>query len=515
MSAEQHDWSPPVKAPAPEEAGEQLQGHLTKSDAVAIGHFVHKAKEAHNKADEVGDEDIEAAEEHAHLTRSDAVAIGHFVHEAKEAYHDAENVADEEIEAERATVDPASVLQTEGRPGPAGRMAVTYAALKAQYDEFAAVLSDADRMELEADLVAVQRLEAEAELFRLLEPLLLRHRDLFNEIDRNSDGSVTVDKLLGAFERKRIRLGHERVRELFQVLDTNGDGSIEIDEFMEQMRKAKIAMRQVEADRLPRRAQGLPVPGASNVNRRRFPGLAKTVHSSMSAPDLTMPSADLSVHGERSVSRHAPPLFIPGQQSSVTGELSEFTNVWVAKQLEAERQRRGALSQVRHAVLHKSTHVDLAPADMGDSAEGRRKRAQRRRSHGVGLVGGKRQIWSPANPAKAKTGIMLKGSIISGNARSEYDALKDQEFTRDQDARRRWIDGDMVPPDGRPKDIHNPLTLMSADMPTLMCLLRPIHTPQNPQIHCCFSVHFMMCVFPGAGTIGFIRQIGHGSTPQG
>jgi hypothetical protein len=25
-----------------------------------------------------------------------------------------------------------------------------------------------------------------------------------------------------------------------------------------------------------------------------------------------------------------------------------------------------------------------------------------------------------------------------------------------------------VPPDGRPKDIHNPLTLMSADMPTLM-----------------------------------------------
>jgi hypothetical protein len=346
-------------------------------------------------------------------------------------------------------------------------MAVTYDALKAQYDEFAAVLPEAERIELEADLVAVQRLEAEAELFRMLEPLLLRHRDLFNEIDRNSDGSVTRDELLAVFEKKHIRVEAEKMSELFKVLDVNGDGSIEIDEFMEQMRKAKLAMRQMEAGRLPRRESGAsPVPGASNVNRRRFPGLA--VHSSRSAPDLTMPSADLSVHGERSVSRHAPPLFVPGKESSITGELSEFTNVWVAKQLEAERQRRGALSQVRHAVLHKSTHVDLAPADMGDSAEGRRKRAQRRRSHGVGLVNGKRQNWSPANPAKAKTGIMLKGSIVSGNARSEYDAFKDQEFARDQDARRRWIDGDMVPPDGRPKDIHNPLTLMSADMPTLM-----------------------------------------------
>lgn len=35
-------------------------------------------------------------EEHGHLNRADAVAIGHFVHEAKEAYHQADEVADEE-----------------------------------------------------------------------------------------------------------------------------------------------------------------------------------------------------------------------------------------------------------------------------------------------------------------------------------------------------------------------------------------------------------------------------------
>jgi hypothetical protein len=349
-------------------------------------------------------------------------------------------------------------------------MAVSYESLKAQYDEFGATLPEADRLELEADLVAVRRLEAEAELFAMLEPLLLRHRDLFHELDKDSDGSVTVEELIGTFERKRVRVPEAKVRELFGVLDVNGDGAVEIDEFMEQMRKAKLAMRHVAAGGVPPRAvsgSASPVPGATNVNRRRFPGLA-AVHLSASAPELEPPSANLSAFAERSLSRRSPPPFKPGNNHTVTGELAEFTNVWVAKELEADRQRRGALSQVRHAVLHKSTHVDLAPAVIDDSAEGRRRRAQRRRSNGVGVVNGRRQTWSPCNPSKAKGNISLKGSIVSGNARSEYDAFKDQEFARDQNARRRWIDGDMVPPDGRPKDIHNPLTLMSADMPTLM-----------------------------------------------
>ena len=60
------------------------------------------------------------APEHAHLTKSDAVAIGHFVHQSKEAYHKADAVAEEDIEAERATADPVSVLQMEAHPAQAG-----------------------------------------------------------------------------------------------------------------------------------------------------------------------------------------------------------------------------------------------------------------------------------------------------------------------------------------------------------------------------------------------------------
>ena len=347
-----------------------------------------------------------------------------------------------------------------------GGMAASYEVLKAQYDEFAAVLSEDDRLELEQDLVAVQRLEAEAELFAMLEPLLLRHRDLFRDLDRDSDGKVSVEEFISAFNRKRVAVPEERVRELFQALDVNGDGSVEIDEFMDQMRKAKLAMRQQQQTGHFRPSVS-SVPGASNLNRRRFPGLS-AVHVSASAPELEPPSASLSALAERSLSRRSPPPFVPGKNHSITGELAEFTNVWVAKELEADRQRRGALSQVRHAVLHKSTHLDLTPAGVKESAEQRRRRAQRRRSNGVGIVNGRRQIWGPCNPSKAKTQITLRGSIVSGNARSEYDAFKDLEFARSQDARRRWIDGDMVPPDGRPKDIHNPLTLMSADMPSLM-----------------------------------------------
>lgn len=342
-------------------------------------------------------------------------------------------------------------------------MATSYEALKAQYDEFATVLPENERRELEQDLVAVRRLEAEAELFAMLEPLLLRQRDLFNDIDRDSDGRVTVDEFINTFNRKRVNISEEKVRDLFQQLDTNGDGAIEIDEFMDQMRQAKLTMRQtgIRAD-----PSGPSVPGATNVNRRRFPGLA-TVHLSASAPELAPPSVSRRASLERSLSRRSPPPFVPGKYQSITGELSEFTNVWVAKELEADRQRRGALSKVRHAVLHKSTHVDLAPALTTSSADQRRRRARRRHSNGVGVVNGRRQVWTPCNPSKAKTQITLKGSIVSGNARSEYDAYKDLEFARSQEARRRWIDGDMVPPDGRPNDIHNPLTLMSADMPTL------------------------------------------------
>ena len=52
------------------------------------------------------------------------------------------------------------------------------------------------------------------ELFAMLEPLLLRYRDLFSNLDRDSDGRVTVEELIAAFDRRRLRFSEEKVREL-------------------------------------------------------------------------------------------------------------------------------------------------------------------------------------------------------------------------------------------------------------------------------------------------------------
>ena len=381
---------------------------------------------------------------------------------------------------------------------------VSYAELKAQYDEFGDMLSPEERYQLEQELEFVASLEAQQraaaaeqqqaaytpagwdahypgappgpagpsrgtvdDVFRMLEPMLLRHQDLFHQLDENGDGDVSADELHAAFRQRGADVSRRDVRALFAVLDQNSDGRVEINEFVEMMRKMKNVRRSGrsldEAIRKPARRD-------SNMNRRRFPALA-AVHSSTSMPELGPRSANMSAAAIASVSRHSPAPFRPGRDSSVVGELASFTDVWAAKEGEAERQRRGALSQVRHAVLHKSTHVDLAPAvERSDSAEARRLRQRRRlRGNGVGMVNGKRQVFSPANPAAARNDITLRGSIVAGNAMSEFDAEKDLDFARAQESRRNWVAGiDMVPADGKPTDTHNPLTLMSADMPTLL-----------------------------------------------
>ena len=50
--------APALRCPEPEPEPEPGSNHLTHSDAVAIGHFVHDAKELYHQADEVDDEDI-------------------------------------------------------------------------------------------------------------------------------------------------------------------------------------------------------------------------------------------------------------------------------------------------------------------------------------------------------------------------------------------------------------------------------------------------------------------------
>ena len=82
-----------------------------------------------------------------------------------------------------------------------------------------------------------------AELFGMLEPLLFRYVDLFEEIDADGDGTVTADELLAAFDRKRVAAPAEKVRQLFDLMDEDGNGEVSVSEFLDEMRKIKLAKR--------------------------------------------------------------------------------------------------------------------------------------------------------------------------------------------------------------------------------------------------------------------------------
>ena len=82
-----------------------------------------------------------------------------------------------------------------------------------------------------------------AELFAMLEPLLMRVIDLFHELDADGDGTLTADELIAGFERRTIRVPERQVRRLMSMLDANGDGEVSISEFMGQMRQIKLAGR--------------------------------------------------------------------------------------------------------------------------------------------------------------------------------------------------------------------------------------------------------------------------------
>eukprot|EP01052_Picozoa_sp_SAG31_P051901 SAG31_NODE_12549_length_933_cov_1.268585_1_plen_213_part_01 len=70
----------------------------TQIQAAARGRMVRreaKGGEASATADEHNQQPEATAHDHGHLTKPDAVAIGHFVHEAKEAYRTADEVPEE------------------------------------------------------------------------------------------------------------------------------------------------------------------------------------------------------------------------------------------------------------------------------------------------------------------------------------------------------------------------------------------------------------------------------------
>ena len=207
---------------------------------------------------------------------------------------------------------------------------------------------------------------------------------------------------------------------------------------------------------------------ASNSNRRRFPVLAREARRSAS---VELPDLDRTLGTSRcfyttsaacdTLSRHTPPPWDASRLLSESRSLGDMTDPWAAAEVEADRQRRGPLSQVRHAALHKSTHVDLAPAAT---------RGRLQRGDGTFDEYGRRRypVFKPSNQSQAKKDITLQGTIVSGNARTEFDGLKIANFEWHLDQQRRWLDGDIAPPSLKPTDIQNPVTLFSADLPTLL-----------------------------------------------
>jgi hypothetical protein len=245
---------------------------------------------------------------------------------------------------------------------------------------------------------------------------------------------------------------------------------------------------------------GSPVPPprrrVSSTNRRRFPGLG----SFAGAPEVVGRSASTELHlggGAGVAARHRPTPWEPQRTRGLNASrsLGDMTDPWVAAEVESDRQRRGPMSQVRHAALHKSTHVDLAPPLRGSRRGGTGASRGRGSVDGVFDARGRRRrpIFVPSNASQAKRDIELRGDGVSANARTEYDSLKIANFRAWQERVGGWLDGDMKPADARPSDIHNPVTLFSADLPTRAPSL-PSTPHATPPVRCAliriWTTHF-------------------------
>ena len=83
-----------------------------------------------------------------------------------------------------------------------------------------------------------------------------------------------------------------------------------------------------------------------------------------------------------------------------------------------------------------------------------------------GLFPERKPIFGPCNPSRAKREVARPYSEMV-NAAGPYDSYRYAEFDRLQQARARWLDGDMKPPDLTPDDSQVKITLFSKDAETM------------------------------------------------
>ena len=128
--------------------------HVTKSDAVAIGHFVHEAKETYHKADEIADEDIVVEQPQHRLSTPDEADLFKQFAQLGQHLTDAERA---ELEAEMEEVKRLSVSVSQG----GGLAKLDAEQLSAAFEGLAEHLDEDAKKELEAEVAAVARLYAE------------------------------------------------------------------------------------------------------------------------------------------------------------------------------------------------------------------------------------------------------------------------------------------------------------------------------------------------------------------
>ena len=89
-------------------------------------------------------------------------------------------------------------------------------------------------------------------LLEMLQPLFLRHRDIFAVLDKNGDGVVERRELRLAFESTGIDImGESTSRDLdrlFDALDKNGDGQVDMVEFADMIQVEIRASRGTPTD---------------------------------------------------------------------------------------------------------------------------------------------------------------------------------------------------------------------------------------------------------------------------
>ncbi|KAH9121846.1 hypothetical protein AeMF1_006598 [Aphanomyces euteiches] len=65
-------------------------------------------------------------------------------------------------------------------------------------------------------------------------------KEVFDMIDTDGSGSITVDEFVAIFKTLGQSLNHDDVRELVYQMDRNNDGKVDLDEFEKMLQKHSV-----------------------------------------------------------------------------------------------------------------------------------------------------------------------------------------------------------------------------------------------------------------------------------